>query len=36
MDLMGVITGGCCHCLVSVGIHDFASLLVPELGSVWK
>jgi len=23
IDLIGVSSGGCCHCLVSVGIHSF-------------
>lgn len=30
MDLIGVISGGCCQCFVSVGIHSCASLLLPE------
>eukprot|EP00268_Persea_americana_P023016 TRINITY_DN22733_c0_g1_i2.p1 TRINITY_DN22733_c0_g1~~TRINITY_DN22733_c0_g1_i2.p1 ORF type:complete len:159 (+),score=19.05 TRINITY_DN22733_c0_g1_i2:521-997(+) len=30
MDLIGVISGGCCQCSVSVGIHSCASLLLPE------
>lgn len=32
IDLIGVISGGCCHCFVSVGIHNSASLLVPVSG----
>lgn len=30
IDLIGVISGGCCQCFVSVGIHSCASLLLPE------
>lgn len=33
MDFIGVMSGGCCHCFVSVGIHIGAeSLLEPALG----
>lgn len=32
IDLIGVISGGCCHCFVSVAIHKSASLLVTVSG----